>query len=118
MAIYSPSLNSSNMLWSLAGNLALTNRILFGLNFEKDGLRISPFVPKTLAADRTLSDFPYRGARLNVTVKGYGDKVKSMTVDGKEFDIKNGTLIPAKKLKGNVDIVVTMADEPILSDED
>ena len=106
-------LNSSNMLWSLAGNLALTNRILFGLNFEKDGLRIYPFVPKALAADRTLSDFPYRGARLNVTVKGYGDKVKSMTVDGKEFDIKNGTLIPAKKLKGNVDIVVTMADEPI-----
>ena len=30
-------LNSSNMLWSLAGNIALTTRVLFGIHFEKDG---------------------------------------------------------------------------------
>ncbi len=29
-------LNSSNMLWSLSGNLAITCRILFGIHFEED----------------------------------------------------------------------------------
>nr|MDE6196903.1 hypothetical protein [Muribaculaceae bacterium] len=29
-------LNSSNMLWCLAGNIAITDRILFGIHFEKD----------------------------------------------------------------------------------
>ena len=42
-------LNSSNMLWSLAGNLALTYRMLFGIHFETDGLRFEPFVPKALS---------------------------------------------------------------------
>ncbi|MDE6299279.1 MAG: hypothetical protein K2M10_06515 [Muribaculaceae bacterium] len=110
---YFTELNSSNMLWSLAGNIALTNQILFGIHFEKDGLRIEPFVPEALAADRTLSNFPYRGARLNITVKGYGDKVKGMTVNGKSFYPEKGKVIPAKLLKNGADIVVEMNNEPI-----
>lgn len=106
-------LNSSNMLWSLAGNLALTNRILFGIHFEKDGLVIEPFVPEALGGTRTLSNFPYRGARLNITVKGYGDRVKGITVDGKSYYPEKGKVIPAKLLKGDVNIVVEMNNEPI-----
>ena len=106
-------LNSSNMLWSLSGNLALTNQILFGIHFEKDGLRIAPFVPEVFAGERTLSNFPYRGARLNITVNGYGDAVSKMLVNGKVFDFKKTPVIPAKMLKGNVDIVVDMDNEPI-----
>ncbi|MDE6526727.1 MAG: hypothetical protein K2L75_05675, partial [Muribaculaceae bacterium] len=56
-------LNSSNMLWCLAGNLAITNRILFGINFEPDGLVFKPFVPKALGGERTLDNFTYRNAR-------------------------------------------------------
>ena len=63
-------LNSSNMLWCLAGNLALTHKILFGIDFKKDGLAFHPFVPKALAAERTLEGFKYRKATLDVTVKG------------------------------------------------
>ncbi|MDE6443233.1 MAG: hypothetical protein K2K64_02255 [Muribaculaceae bacterium] len=110
---YFTELNSSNMLWSLAGNIALTNQILFGVHFEKDGLRIEPFVPEVFGGDRTLSNFPYRGARLNITVKGYGDKVKSMTVNGKSFYPEKGKVIPAKLLKNGADIVVEMNNEPI-----
>lgn len=106
-------LNSSNMLWSLSGNLALTNRILFGIHFEKDGLRISPFVPEALAGERTLSNFPYRGAKLNITVNGYGDRVASMTVNGKKYDFVKNPVIPAKMLQGEVNIVVNMDNEPI-----
>lgn len=104
-------LNSSNMLWSLAGNIALTQRVLFGINFEKDGLRIAPFVPEVFAGERTLDNFPYRGARLSVTVKGYGDHVRSMTVNGKEWD--PARTIPARMLAKGAIISVQMADEPI-----
>lgn len=108
---YFTELNSSNMLWSLAGNLALTNRILFGIHFEPDGLRIAPFVPETLGGDRTLENYPYRGARLDITVKGYGAKVRSLTLNGKKLD--PAKTIPAKDLlKGGV-IVAEMDNEPI-----
>lgn len=110
-------LNSSNMLWSLSGNLALTQRILFGINFEKDGLRISPFVPEVFGGDRTLSDFPYRGSKLNITVKGYGDTMQGMTINGKPYDFEKNPVIPAKMLeqKGSqpVEIVVNMSNKPI-----
>lgn len=108
-------LNSSNMLWCLAGQLALTNQVLFGIHFEKDGLRIEPFVPEVFGGDRTLSNFPYRGAKINVTVKGYGDKVKGISIDGKPYSLDKGNVIPAKMLKDGADIVVEMDNEPIAS---
>ncbi len=108
---YYTELNSSNMLWSLAGNLAVTQQILFGIHFEKDGLRVAPFVPEAFGADRTLENFPYRGARLDITVKGYGDRVKSMTLNGKSID--PAKTIPAKQLAKGGSIVVEMANEPI-----
>ena len=122
-------LNSSNMLWSLSGNLALTNQILFGIHFEKAGLRIDPFVPEVLGGNRTLSNFPYRGASLNITVNGYGDRVANISISGSDDksyvkklekflkkDLKytdQGVFIPADLLVGNVDITVDMDNEPI-----
>lgn len=108
---YYTELNSSNMLWSLSGNIALTQQLLFGIHFEKDGLRIAPFVPRAFEADRTLENFPYRGARLTINVKGYGSKVKSMTLNGRQLDPT--AVIPARDLKKGGTIVVEMADEPI-----
>lgn len=104
-------LNSSNMLWCLSGNIALTQQILMGIHFEPDGLRIQPFVPEVFGEDRTLSNFPYRGARLNITVKGYGDKVKTLTLNGKSLD--PAKVIPAKLLAKGGDIEVQMTNEPI-----
>ena len=104
-------LNSSNMLWSLSGNLALTNQILFGIHFEKDGLRIAPFVPEAFDGKRTLSNFHYRGAKLNISVIGYGAKVQRLTINGKPYDAEK--VIPAKMLTGEVNIVVDMDNQPI-----
>lgn len=97
-------LNSSNMLWCLSGNLALTNRVLFGIHFETDGLHFSPFVPESLAGERSLDGFRYRDAVLNITVRGFGSKIESFTVNGKE---QADALIPTDA-KGNYDIVITM----------
>lgn len=108
---YFTELNSSNMLWSLSGNLGITMRILFGINFEENGLRIAPFVPETLGGTRSLDNVSYRGAKLDITVNGFGSKVKKMTLNGKEIDPL--AVIPASKLKGECKIVVDMDNEPI-----
>jgi len=101
-------LNSSNMLWCLAGNIAITTRVLIGIQFEKDGLRFSPFVPKSLADTRRLDNFRYRDATLNITVSGYGDSIASFKLNGRE----HAPFIPAD-IKGINDIVITMADNDI-----
>lgn len=98
-------LNSSNMLWSLAGNLALTHKILFGIHFEKDGLAFSPFVPEALGQTRSLENFKYRDATLNITVTGFGSEIKSFKVNGKETK----PFIPANA-KGVKNIEIVMAD--------
>lgn len=105
-------LNSSNMLWSLSGNLALTNRILFGINFEPDGIVFKPFVPKTLADTRRLENFKYRDAVLDIEVSGYGDKIKEFTLNGK----KTKPFLPGNaKGKQTIRIVLddSFAGEPI-----
>lgn len=108
---YFTELNSSNMLWCLSGNLAMTNRILFGINYEKEGLLIKPFVPEVFAGTRQLENYPYRGGRLDIEVEGYGAKVAQMYLDGKKIDPKK--VIPASKLKGNHTIRVVMDNQPI-----
>lgn len=102
-------LNSSNMLWCLSGNLALTHKILFGIEFEKDKLVFHPFVPKALSGDLKLDNFKYRDAVLDITVKGYGNKIKSFTINGKEQSPE----ILAKAAKGKMDVVIVMADNDI-----
>lgn len=105
-------LNSSNMLWCLAGNLAITHRVLFGIRFENDGLHIHPFVPKALAGTRSLEGFDYRGSKVNITVNGYGNEIKEMTVNGKRVKDLSAAVISAKP-KGTYNVVVTMADNDI-----
>lgn len=102
-------LNSSNMLWCLAGNLALTHKILFGIGFEAEGLSFTPFVPQLMGGRRSLTNFRYRDAVLDITVSGYGAKIKSFKVNGKE----QTPFIPASKAKGVMKIEIVMDSEPI-----
>ncbi len=102
-------LNSSNMLWCLSGNIALTHRILFGIGFELDGLHIEPFVPEAFGQSRTLRGFRYRGATLDITVSGYGSRIKSFKVNGKE---QRRHVIPPKA-RGHMTVEVVMDSEPI-----
>lgn len=108
---YFTELNSSNMLWCLSGNIALTNRILFGINYEKDGLSINPFVPEAFAGERSLLNYPYRDGKLDITVEGFGNKVAELYLDGKKID--SDKVIPASRLKGNHTVKVIMDNEPI-----
>ena len=76
-------INSSNMLWSLSGSLALVQRVLFGMEFSKDSLSFHPFVPQALAGNRSLTNFKCRNAVLDVELEGFGNKIKSFELDGK-----------------------------------
>jgi len=102
-------INSSNMLWSLSGNIALVYKVLFGINYNVNSLQIKPFVPKALAGERSLTNFRYRNAYLNIIMKGYGNQIKAITLDGKQ--IANG-IIPAT-LTGEHSVNITLANNSI-----
>jgi hypothetical protein len=76
-------INSSNMLWSLSGNIALVHKVLFGIEFESHNLVFHPFVPKELAGTHKLTNFKYHHLTLDIEVQGFGDKIKTFLVDGK-----------------------------------
>lgn len=101
-------LNSSNMLWCLAGNLALTHKILFGIEFMPEGLAFHPFVPKALGSERSLDNFRYRNAVLDITVSGHGDRIKEFRLNGKP----HAPLLPAD-IKGHNKVEIVMADNDI-----
>jgi len=100
------ALNSDRQLWSVAGTLAGTFRVLFGMRFHPDGLEFRPMVPASYAGVRTLSGVHYRGATLTVTVRGYGDAVASVRVDGRPVA---RAMIPAG-LAGAHAVDITMND--------
>lgn len=77
------ALNSDRQLWSVAGSLALSYRILFGIRLDGDRLRFRPMVPPAYAGERTLRGLRWRGATLGVTVRGHGSGVRRALLDGK-----------------------------------
>jgi hypothetical protein len=79
-------INSSNMLWSLSGNIALVYRLFFGMNFQQNGLAFRPFVPKAFEGKRTLKNFKYRKADLDIEMSGSGNEIASFTLDGKKLE--------------------------------
>ncbi|HPH86128.1 MAG TPA: hypothetical protein PLC48_11745 [Ferruginibacter sp.] len=76
-------INSSNMLWSLAGSISLVHKALFGIQFGVDGLHFKPMVPAALTGKRTLSHFSYRNCILDIELEGHGNKIRSIFLDGK-----------------------------------
>jgi hypothetical protein len=75
-------INSSNMLWSLSGNLALIQKLIFGINFQEDSLSFHPFVPSMFSGIKTLTNFKYRQAILDIRMEGTGNAIQSFSVDG------------------------------------
>ncbi|MDB5023579.1 MAG: Cycloisomaltooligosaccharide glucanotransferase precursor [Mucilaginibacter sp.] len=102
-------INSSNMLWSLSGNIALVYKVLFGIHYNENSLQFKPFVPKALAGERSLEHYKYRNAWLNIRMQGFGNQLKRITLDGKQ--LANGT-VPAG-LKGEHTIKIILADHTV-----
>ncbi len=102
-------INSSNMLWSLSGNIAIVYKLLFGISYIENSIAFKPFVPKALAGSRSLKNFKYRGAILDISMSGFGNKIASITIDGKL--IKKAEV--SSSLKGKHTIVIRLANNLI-----
>lgn len=75
-------INSDRQLWSVAGNLASVYRIFFGMEFNADDLTFSPVIPKIYSGEYNLKNIKYCNSILNISVKGYGSKIKEFKLDG------------------------------------
>jgi hypothetical protein len=102
------AINSSNMLWSLSGNISIIHKVLFGIHFDEDQLTFKPFVPKALAGKRSLTNFRYRDAVLNMDMEGYGNSIAAFYLDGKKME---KAVFPAS-LRGTHTIRIVLADKP------
>lgn len=96
--------SSPRQLWSVGGALSLIYRVYFGMNFEPRGISFAPFVPKAFNGEKSLSNFKYRDAILNIQLKGYGDQIRTFLVDGKK---RTFPFIPAG-LKGTHSIEIEL----------
>ena len=67
--------------WSATGYLRLVHQGLFGIRFERDGLRFTPSLPEGWGPV-TLRGLSYRRMTLDITLTGAGHRVASCTVDG------------------------------------
>lgn len=87
-------INSSNMLWSLSGNLSMVHKLIFGIEFQPAKMLFHPFVPRALKGNRSLTNFKYRDAVLNISMEGFGNKIKQFLLDGK--------IVPAAEVPSNL----------------
>ena len=78
------ALNSDRQLWSVAGTLAGTLRLLLGMRLEPERAVFRPMVPPSYGGERTLRGLRYRQAVLDITVRGHGDGVASVRLDGRD----------------------------------
>jgi len=101
-------INSDRMLWSMAGNLAMVHRVFMGMSFTPAGLSFQPAVPQVYGGSRSLTNFKYRRALLDITVNGFGNRVQSMTMDGQPLA---GNLVP-HDLVGKHEIRIELANNP------
>jgi hypothetical protein len=79
---YKTEINSDRQLWSVAGQLASVYRVLFGMQFEENGLRFRPVVPAGYQGTHHLERFRYRNAVLSVKISGHGTSVKEVLLNG------------------------------------
>ncbi|KYP14063.1 hypothetical protein [Flavihumibacter sp. CACIAM 22H1] len=101
-------INSSNMLWSLSGHIGMVHKTLFGIQFTEEGLRFQPFIPQALAGNRVLKKFRYRGAVLDIEINGYGNQIRSFSLNG----VKTDAAIINKELTGSYTVKIEL-DGPI-----
>lgn len=101
-------INSPRQLWGVAADIGIVPNIYFGITYALDGIHFSPFVPKTLKAERRLQNFKYRNAVLDIKISGFGNQIKSFCLDGVESE----PLFPAS-LSGAHTIEITLANRQL-----
>ena len=99
-----------NNLLNLSSTLALYYRVLLGMEYSANKVSFSPFIPPGYDGLIEFRDLKYRNSILNIDIKGFGNKIKSFKVDGKEESSYEVT----DKLRGShyIEIVMNSEVEP------
>ena len=97
--------SAMHQTWSASSFLRAVHLGVFGLGFERDGLRFAPHLPDGWSGV-TLTDLPYRGGILDLTLTGGGSTVAGVRLDGK---VVKDAFLPAACLSGRrrVEIALT-----------
>lgn len=90
----------SDLSWPL-----LLIRGLFGITVTPEGLNANPLIPILFPGDKTLAGLRFGEATLNITVRGTGDKIASVHLDGQQV---KRPLVPAG-LSGTHELVIVLA---------
>lgn len=109
-------INSDRQLWSVAANLATVLRVFMGIRLNPSNIVFEPAIPKSYEGTRTLSNLHYRNAIIDVTIIGYGKKIKRVSLNGKLMTSSESTQpIPYAIIKGDAQgkqsLVIEMANE-------
>lgn len=72
---------SPRQLWSASGFLSMIYHGLFGMDFQKNGIRFAPVVPERFE-QLTLDNVKYRNSQLRIVVMGHGI-AGGLKVDGR-----------------------------------
>lgn len=104
--------NSPRQLWSIAGGIGTTRKLLLGINYEPDGIAFTPDIPSELKGTRSLKNLAYRGMTLDITVSGEGNVVKSFKLDG---NVSDKAFVPAT-LTGRHTVEVEVEADPAFVD--
>ncbi|QZT36151.1 hypothetical protein K5X82_12760 [Halosquirtibacter xylanolyticus] len=83
------ALNSSEMLWSISGNLSMIYKVFFGVDINAQGiLSFHPVVPESYQGKKSLTNLKLRKATVDITMEGFGRHISEMYVNGKRVDNK------------------------------
>lgn len=77
-------INSDRQLWSVAGNLAISYRVLFGIRLAPGSISFAPYIPSPYAGTYTLKNLKVGKAMFNLTVAGSGNNITEFLVNGKK----------------------------------
>jgi glycogen debranching enzyme len=67
--------------WSATAYIAMVLKGLAGMNFEKDGIYFTPYLPEGKGSIE-IKDIHYRNAVLNIKISGSGASIKEFKVNG------------------------------------
>lgn len=97
-------INSDRQLWSVAANMSMIYRVLLGMNFEKDGILLTPVVPEAYGNKIVLNNFKYRKATFDFELLGFGNEISEISLDGEKLE---KAFIPGN-LEGNHSIKIQL----------
>ncbi len=91
-------------LGTCASSAAMVLRVFIGMNFTPEGIEFSPNVPTCMPGKKSFTGLNYRRALIDVTIKGTGNDVESITDNG---TVLESAFIP-KDIEGHHHIVITL----------